>query len=106
MSYTPEETDSIVKEYQTEPTREKVNQIAERIGKSPRSVIAKLAAMGVYQTPQRTTKTGDPIIKKEKMVADLEEYLDIEIPTLVKAGKQDLQKLVNAVKELVTDEAA
>jgi hypothetical protein len=106
VSYTPEETDSIVTEYKAEPTRETVDRIAERIGKSPRSVIAKLAATGVYQTPQRTTKTGDPIIKKEKMVADLEEYLDIEIPTLVKAGKQDLQKLVNAVKELVTDEPA
>lgn len=106
MSYTPEETESIVKEYQANPTRETVESIAKRIGKSPRSVIAKLAATGVYQTPQRTTKTGDPIIKKEKMVADIEEALDIEVPTLVKAGKQDLAKLVMAIKDMVADEDA
>jgi hypothetical protein len=107
MSYTPEETASIVEEYNANPGREAVEAIAARIGKSPRSVIAKLAATGVYQTPQRTTKTGDPIIKKEEMVRDIEECLDISVPTLVKAGKQDLAKLVKAIKEsLVNDEDA
>lgn len=100
MSYTTEETQAIVNEYQASPTRETVEAIATRIGKSTRSVIAKLAATGVYQTPQRTTKTGDPIVKKEEMVAELEQVLEIEIPTLVKAGKQDLAKLVEGVKEL------
>jgi hypothetical protein len=105
MSYTPEETASIIEEYNANPTRETVERIAERIAKSPRSIIAKLAATGVYQTPQRTTKTGDPIIKKEKMVADIEKYLDISVPTLVKSGKQDLAKLVAAIKEVTDDNA-
>ncbi len=98
MSYTPEETLSIVAEYNANPTRETVEAIAERISKSTRSVIAKLAATGVYQTPQRTTKTGDAIIKKEEMVSDIEKYLSIEVPTLVKAGKQDLLKLVDSIR--------
>lgn len=106
MSYTPEETASIVEEYNANPCRETVERIAERIAKSPRSVIAKLAATGVYQTPARTTKTGDPIVKKEEMVADIEKYLDISVPTLVKAGKQDLAKLVEAVKEATTNDDA
>ncbi len=101
MSYTPEETASIIEEYNANPSRETVEAIAIRIAKSPRSVIAKLAATGVYQTPQRTTKTGDAIVKKEEMVGDIEKYLLIEVPTLVKAGKQDLSKLADAVKELV-----
>lgn len=105
MSYTPELTAQIVEEYNASPSRETVESIAGRIGKSTRSVIAKLAATGVYQTPERTTKTGDPIVKKEEMVEDLEKLLIISVPTLVKAGKQDLAKLVEAVKEL-TDEHA
>ena len=99
MSYTEEITKSIVEEYNANPTREGVEAIATRIAKSPRSVIAKLAALGVYQTPQRTTKTGDPIIKKEELVEELERLLSGSFPTLVKAGKQDLQKLVAAVKD-------
>lgn len=100
MSYTQEETHAIVKEYTAEPTRETVDAIAARIGKSTRSVIAKLAATGVYQTPERTTKTGEPIVKKEEMVESIEAALGITVPTLVKAGKQDLAKLAEAVKEL------
>jgi hypothetical protein len=103
MSYTPELTASIVEEYSANPTRETVDSIAARIAKSPRSVIAKLAATGVYKTPERTTKTGEPIVKKEEMVEAVEVYLGIEVPTLVKAGKQDLAKLEAALKELVVD---
>ena len=100
VSYTEEITKSIVEEYSANPTRDCVEAIATRIAKSPRSVIAKLAALGVYQTPQRTTKTGEPIIKKEEMVEELERLLAIKAPTLAKAGKQDLQKLVEAVRDL------
>lgn len=101
MSYTPEETASIVEEYLANPSRETVEAIAGRIAKTPRSVIAKLAATGVYQTPERTTKTGEAIIKKEQMVADVEKYLQIEVPTLVKAGKQDLGKLAQAIEIMI-----
>jgi hypothetical protein len=103
MSYTPEETALIVEEYNANPSRETVDSIAARIAKSPRSVIAKLAASGVYQTPERKTKTGDPIVKKEQMVADIELFLDIEVPTLVKAGKQDLAKVADALREILVD---
>ncbi len=103
MSYTPEETASIVEEYNANPSRETVEAIAARIAKSPRSVIAKLAATGVYQTPERTTKTGEPIIKKEQMVEDIERFLLIEVPTLVKAGKQDLSKLAEAIQKVIND---
>ena len=105
MSYTEEVTNSIVKEYNANPSRETVEAIAARIAKSPRSVIAKLAALGVYQTPQRTTKTGEPIVKKEELVAELEKLLVIEAPTLAKAGKQDLQRLVAAVREIADEDA-
>jgi hypothetical protein len=93
MSYSEEVTKEIVKEYAANPTRDTVDAIAQRIGKSPRSVIAKLAAAGVYQTPKRTTKTGEPIIKKDELAEDIGKWLGIEVPTLAKAGKLELKKL-------------
>lgn len=103
MSYTEELTEEIVKEYNENPSRDTVDAISARIGKSARSVIAKLAAAGVYQTPVRTTKTGDPIVKKETMVAEISVWLGIEVPTLAKTGKLELKKLHEAIKELVDE---
>ena len=103
MSYTEELTKSVIEEYSANPSRETVEKIATRISKSPRSVIAKLAAAGVYQTPQRTTKTGDPIVKKEQLVEEIGSWLDIKVETLVKTGKQDLIRLHQAIQELVVE---
>ena len=59
--------------------------------------------MGVYQTKSKTTKTGDPIISKLELVAEIEEYFGAEFPTLVKAGKEDLRKLVELTKKPATE---
>jgi len=101
MSYTEELTAQITEEYKANPSRETVDAIATRIGKTPRSVIAKLASAGVYQTPVRTTKTGDPIVKKEELVADIEKWLNISAETLVKTGKLDLKALHEAIERIV-----
>lgn len=100
MSYTDELTAEIIRDYQANPTREGVQQIADRIGKTTRSVIAKLAAENVYLTPIRTTKTGEPIIKKEELVADIEKWLNIEAPSLVKTSKIELKRLHSAIEEI------
>lgn len=70
-----------------------VEELAEELNKSTRSVIAKLSKMGIYQPKPRTTKTGDPIVSKLELLAQIESQLEIELPTLVKAGKEDLRKL-------------
>lgn len=76
-----------------------VEELAEELSKSPRSIIAKLSKMGIYQKALRTTKTGDPIISKAELLAQIEEVLEIELPTLVKAGKEDLRKLSEALRD-------
>lgn len=101
MSYTDEQTAEIVAEYEANPSRETVDAIAARIDKSVRSVIAKLSSAGVYQTPQRTTKTGEPIEKKEEMVVQISTWLGIDVPTLAKTGKQDLKKIRDALQDLL-----
>ena len=101
MSYTEEQTNEIIAEYEANPTRETVEAISARISKSVRSVIAKLSSAGVYQTPQRTTKTGEPIEKKEEMVTQICTWLGVDAPTLAKTGKQDLKKLRDALQDLL-----
>ena len=101
MSYTDEQTEQIIAEYEADPTRQTVDAIAARIDKSVRSVIAKLSSAGVYQTPQRTTKTGEPIEKKEDMVVQISTWLGIEVPTLAKTGKQDLKRIRDALQDLL-----
>ena len=47
---------------------------------------------------ERKTKNGEPIVRKHELVAQIEEYFSIEVPSLVKATKADLQKLVWTVQ--------
>ncbi len=103
MSYTEEQTKEIIAEYEANPSRETVDAIAARIGKSARSVIAKLAAAHVYQTPQRLTKTGDAIVKKDDLVDDIEKWLNIEAPSLAKTAKLELRRLHEALREMFED---
>lgn len=101
MSYTEEQTNEIVAEYKANPTRETVDAIAERIGKSDRSVIAKLSSAGVYKTAPRTTKTGDIIEKKPEIVTQICTWLGVDAPTLTKTGKQDLKNIRDALADLL-----
>ena len=94
-------TDEMVAEmhnlYTANPTRETVEVIAETFGKSVRSVIAKLSREGIYVSQPRVTKTGEPVVRKAELVAQIEAHFEIEIPTLVKASKSDLQTLLNSI---------
>ena len=83
--------------YSANPTRETVELIAETFGKSVRSVIAKLSREGIYISQPRVTKTGEPVVRKAELVAQIEAQFEIEIPTLVKASKADLQTLINNI---------
>lgn len=91
-------TDKMVAEmhelYGSNPTRESVETLATKFGKSTRSVIAKLSREGIYVPMERKTKTGEPIVRKAELVAQIESHFEDEMPSLVKATKADLQKLV------------
>ena len=104
-SYTEELTAEISNEYRENPSKQTIEAIAARIGKTPRSVIAKLASEGVYQTPVRTTKTGEPIVKKEELVAEIGSWLSIEVPSLAKTSKMELKALHSAIKELINEDS-
>ena len=96
-NYTDEQVTMMTEAYAENPTRETVDSLAEQLGKTTRSIIAKLSREGVYVAQPRTTKSGEPVVAKAELVAQIESHFDMEMPTLVKAGKQDLQKLVDAL---------
>lgn len=100
MNYSEELTAEIIAEYTANPSRDTVDAISARTGKSVRSIIAKLSSADVYQTPKRTTKTGDDIIKKDDMAADIGRWLNIEVPTLAKAAKLELRALHLKLEEM------
>ena len=98
VNYTDEMVETIVSVYEAAPERATVDALAEKFGKTPRSIIAKLSTLGIYKAPARVTKTGAPVVKKEALVAEINNKLGVELPSLVKANKQDLEALVSALK--------
>jgi|TARA_B110000444_G_scaffold110171_1_gene104071 hypothetical protein len=94
-NYTDEMVAQMTEAYVANPSRETVEALASEMGKTVRSVIAKLSREGVYVAQPKVTKTGEPVVRKAELVAQINAHFDAEMPTLVKASKADLQKLVD-----------
>ena len=96
-NYTDEMVASMTAQYEANPTRDTVDALAAEMGKSVRSIIAKLSREGVYVAQPKVTKSGEPVVRKQELVSEVAQHFGIELPTLVKASKADLQKLVDAL---------
>lgn len=94
-NYTQEMVDTISSDYSANPTRATVDALAEKFNKTPRSIIAKLSALGIYVKVERVTKRGEPVVRKDELVAQVQESLGFEVPSLAKMTKVDLQNLIN-----------
>ncbi len=94
-NYTEDMVAEMTKLYQANPTRETVEALASKFGKTVRSIIAKLSREGVYIAQPRVTKSGEPVVRKAELVAQINAKFDSEFPTLVKASKVYLQNLIN-----------
>ena len=103
-NYTDEMVSAMVKQYEAEPTLDTVATLAQEFGKTTRSIIAKLSREGVYKAQPRTTKTGEPVVRKDELVAEIATMLGIDdstIATVSKATKADLKNLVQRLSEVV-----
>ena len=97
VNYTPEQTVQMVADYQSGIT---VETIAESMGKTVRSVIAKLSREGVYQKKAYVSKTGEKPVKKDTVADAIGAILRLtesEIESLAKANKSALQKVFAAL---------
>jgi hypothetical protein len=93
-NYTEEMVDAMVADYQSNPTKDTVAKLSAEFGKTTRSIVAKLVREGVYVAAPRVTKTGAPVVRKAEIVAQIQDALGVELATLEKASKADLEKLL------------
>ena len=94
-NYTKEQEAKMMADYSLEPTRSTVSELATELGKTERSIIAKLSSLGVYKKIERKTKSGVPVTTKAELVEIINTQFGFKMPSLVKATKTDLQNLVD-----------
>lgn len=79
-------------------------ELAEEFGKSPRSIVAKIVRMEVaYERKQPTTKTGEPIVSKAKLVEQIAGVVSGNLEGLEKAPKPALQAIARFASALRED---
>jgi hypothetical protein len=91
-NYTPEQTTQLVEGYKSGKT---VEQLAETLGKTVRSVVAKLSREGVYVAKTKTT--GVARVKKSELVDKLATACGVApevFESLEKANHDVLEHLV------------
>lgn len=96
-NYTDEQTAKAKADYAAGVTVEK---IAEALGKTTRSVIAKLSKEGVYKAKEYVSKTGEKPVKKDAHADAIGAVLKLtegEIESLTKANKTALVKIFAAL---------
>ena len=97
VNYTPEQTTSVVSGYTNGMS---VESLAAEMGKSVRSIIAKLSREGVYKAKVYTTKAGMPAIAKDTHADAIGSMLGLsesETESLCKANKSVLVKVFTAL---------
>ena len=97
VNYTAEQTAAMVSDYQSGMG---VEQIALSLGKSVRSVVAKLSREKVYVAKTYTTKSGEAVAKKDAVADAIGAVLKLteaETESLTKANKTALAKIFAAL---------
>lgn len=100
VNYTADQVNHMKAEYTKNPTRETVENLAEELDKSIKSIIGKLSREGVYKKTIYKTKTGEDPETKKEIVLDIAETLEIEYQTIAgleKSPKTALKILRSAI---------
>lgn len=100
-NYTAEATAKMVADYVAAPTRETVEAIAKELGKTVRSVIAKLSREKVYIAKVYKTKTGEDVHKKDEFADEIGVALGMnanDTDSLTKANKTALKLIAEFIK--------
>jgi len=94
VNYTADQVEKLVADYQS---GQSVEMIADSLGKSVRSVVAKLSREGVYQARSYVSKTGAKPVKKDLVADQIANILlltEAEADSLTKANKTALTKIL------------
>ena len=97
VNYTPEQTAKMVADYAAGVTPE---TIAENLGKTVRSVVAKLSREKVYIAKTYVSKTGAAVVKKDAhadAIGAILKLTEAETESITKANKTALVKIFDAL---------
>ena len=97
VNYTLEQTQSAVDQYLAGVA---VETIAADLGKSVRSVVAKLSREKVYTAKAYASKTGEKVEKKDQTadaIGAILNFTEAETESLTKANKTVLRKIFEAL---------
>jgi hypothetical protein len=97
VNYTPEQTAQIIADYQAGLS---VEIIAENLGKTVRSIVAKLSREKVYIAKEYKSKTGESPVKKDVHADAIGAILRLpenDIESLTKANKNALKVIFEAL---------
>lgn len=98
VNYTPEQTSKMVADYQAGMT---VETIANELGKTVRSIVAKLSREKVYVAKIYVSKTGEAVIKKDTVadyIGDALGLTEADTESLTKANKNALKAIADFIK--------
>ena len=98
VNYTPEQTAQITAQYLAGIT---VEEIAQMLGKSARSVVAKLSREKVYKAKTYVSKTGEAVVKKDEVADYIAQALGLneaDADSLTKANKNALKAIADFIK--------
>lgn len=107
VNYTDAMVETMVETYTCETTdegrKEAVLAIAEDMGRTTRSIIAKLSREKVYVKAARLDKTGSAVVRKDQLADQIGEALGLaegDTDSLAKANKRALQAIMAALHTL------
>ena len=97
-NYTPEQTLKLVADYKAGV---QVEEIAKAMGKSVRSIVAKLSREGVYQKKEYVSKNGEAPVKKDEHADAIGKALNLsegDTDSLAKANKRALAAIAEFIR--------
>jgi len=97
-AWNDEQEAELIKLYNEEGLKD-VHELANHFSKGYRSVISKLVQLKIYEKPVIEDEDKSQTVKV--MLRELEEILDIEVDGVNLNKKENLFKLVNAIKQKV-----
>lgn len=98
-AWNDEQEAELIKLY-TEENQKDVYELASHFSKGYRSVISKLVQLKIYEKPE--LEEQDRSLTVKVMLRELEEILEIEVEGVNLNKKENLQKLLNAIKQKVS----
>lgn len=97
VNYTSEQTKQVVEDYAAGIA---VEAIADSMGKSVRSIVAKLSREGVYKKKEYVGKTGEKPVKKDAhadAIGAILQLTESDTESLTKANKSALRAIFEAL---------